>query len=61
MPMKPVLDEFVNIGDLTLHYVQWGEHGTPIICVSGITANAFCFQALADGLAGDHRVIAYDL
>jgi pimeloyl-ACP methyl ester carboxylesterase len=61
MPMKPVLDEFVSAGDLRFHYVQWGEHGTPIVCISGITANAFCFQAFADDLADDHRVIAYDL
>ncbi len=61
MPMKPVLDEFISAGDLRFHYVQWGEHGTPIVCISGITANAFCFQAFADGLADNHRVIAYDL
>ncbi len=50
MPMKPVLDEFVSAGDLRFHYVQWGEHGVPIVCISGITANAFCFQAFADDL-----------
>ena len=61
MPMKPVLDELVFAGDLRFHYVQWGELGTPIVCVSGITANAFCFQAFADDLAHDHRIIAYDL
>lgn len=61
MPMNPVHDEFVIAGDLTFHYVQWGEQGTPIICVHGITANAFCFQAFADELARDHRVFAYDL
>ena len=61
MPMSPVRDEFIIAGDLTFHYVQWGEQGTPIICVHGITANAFYFQALADNLAYDHRVFAYDL
>ncbi len=60
MPISPVRDEFVVAGDLTLHYVQWGEQGPPIICVHGTTANAFCFQALADNLAADHRVFAYD-
>jgi pimeloyl-ACP methyl ester carboxylesterase len=61
MPMSPARDEYVIAGDLTFHYVQWGERGSPIICVHGITANAFCFQALADELATEHRVIAYDL
>jgi|SRR5579863_569936 len=61
MPASPVRDEFIVAGDLTFHYVQWGESGTPIVCVSGITANAFCFQALADELSHNHRVYAYDL
>lgn len=61
MPVSPVRDEYIIAGDLTFHYVQWGEQGTPIICVHGITANAFCFQALADELSNTHRVIAYDL
>src|SRR2546425_3547619 len=61
MPMSPVCDEFIIAGDLTFHYVQWGEQGTPIIFVHGLTANTFCFQAFADELARDHRVFAYDL
>jgi pimeloyl-ACP methyl ester carboxylesterase len=61
MPTSPVRDEYVIAGDLTFHYIQWGEHGTPILCVHGITGNAFSFQALADDLSKDNRVIAYDL
>jgi pimeloyl-ACP methyl ester carboxylesterase len=61
MPIRPVRDEFLVAEDLTFHCIQWGEHGIPLICVHGITANAFCFQSLADDLAHDHRVYAYDL
>ncbi|HZU70808.1 MAG TPA: alpha/beta hydrolase [Ktedonobacteraceae bacterium] len=61
MLTKPIHDEYIVAGDLTFHYVQWGEKGKPLICVHGITANAYCFQALADGLANDHQVFAYDL
>lgn len=61
MPIRPAIDEFVIAGDITLHYVQWGEQGPPIICIHGLTANAFSFQAYADELARDHQVIAYDL
>lgn len=61
MPVSPVRDEYVIAGDLTFHYVQWGEQGSPIICTHGITANAHCFQALADELSNMHRVFAYDL
>jgi pimeloyl-ACP methyl ester carboxylesterase len=61
MPISPARDEFIVAGDLTFHYVQWGEQGPPIIFVHGLTANAFCFLAFADELARDHRVFAYDL
>ena len=61
MPTNPVRDEYVIAGDLTFHYVQWGEQGPPLICVHGITANAFCFQSLADSLSQRYRVFAYDL
>ena len=61
MPISPARDEYIIAGDLTFHCLQWGERGSPIICVHGLTANAFCFQALADELAPDHHVIAYDL
>ncbi len=59
--VKPVQDDYIIAGDLTFHYVQWGEQGTPIVFIHGITANAYCFQAFADELASNHLVFAYDL
>ncbi len=61
MPTSPVRDEYVIAGELTFHYAQWGEQGPPLICVHGLTANAYCFQALADRLSQHYRVFAYDL
>jgi pimeloyl-ACP methyl ester carboxylesterase len=61
MTVAPVRDERQTIGTLSLHVVQWGEQGSPIVCVHGLTANAFFFQSLVDTLAPHHRVIAYDL
>lgn len=61
MPTNPICDEQIRVGAINLHYVQWGEQGQPVIFIHGLTANAFCFQAFADTLAQDHRVIAYDL
>ncbi len=61
MLTSPVHDEFVRVGEINLHYVQWGEQGPPVIFIHGLTANAFCFQAFADALASDYRIIAYDL
>ncbi|MDQ2715414.1 MAG: alpha/beta hydrolase [Chloroflexota bacterium] len=57
----PIRDASIRAGDLTFHYLQWGEQGPPIVCLHGLTANAFCFQAFADELARDHRVFAFDL
>lgn len=61
MSIKPVRDEYIIVGELTIHYVQWGAQGPPIIFIHGLTANAFCFQAFADNLASNNRVFAYDL
>ncbi|GLV53450.1 hypothetical protein KDH_03040 [Dictyobacter sp. S3.2.2.5] len=61
MPTQPVSDTFVTTSRLTHHYVQWGEKGPAIVCAHGLTANAFFFQAIAEDLARDHRVFAYDL
>ncbi len=61
MLTKPVRDEYVIAGDNTFHYVQWGEEGPAVLCIHGLTANAFYFQAIADELSPDHRVFAYDL
>lgn len=61
MPTKPVLDDLITTHDLTFHYVKWGEQGRPIVCIHGLTANAFFYQAVADDLARDHQIYAYDL
>ena len=61
MPMKPVRDDTIVAGDLTFHYVKWGEQGRPIVGIHGLTANAFSFQAWADRLATDYQFYAHDL
>jgi pimeloyl-ACP methyl ester carboxylesterase len=61
MPMKPVRNDTIVAGDLTFHYVKWGEQGRPIVGIHGLTANAFSFQAWADGLATDYQLYAHDL
>lgn len=61
MLIRPERDEVIAVNGLALHYIQWGTQGETVICLHGLTANAFCFQALADTLAVRHRVFAYDL
>lgn len=59
--ISPVRDEFAVAGSMTLHVIEWGGQGEPVIFLHGLTANAYCFQSFADDLAKDHRVLAYDL
>ena len=62
--VQPVRDDFVIADDTTIHVIQWGERdvkGPPIVCVHGLTANAFFFQIIADTFSQERRVFAYDL
>ncbi len=61
MKVHPIRDEIVAVDNIHLHSVQWSTQGPPVILIHGLTANAFCFQALVDDLAGTYRTIAYDL
>jgi pimeloyl-ACP methyl ester carboxylesterase len=61
MRTEPLRDETVRAGDLTFHYVKWGSGGAPIVAIHGLTANAYCFQYLADGLSSRFQLYAYDL
>jgi pimeloyl-ACP methyl ester carboxylesterase len=41
-----------------LTYLEWGEGEVPVICVHGLTRNAWDFTWLAEALQGTRRVIA---
>ncbi|MEW6425599.1 MAG: alpha/beta hydrolase [Bacillota bacterium] len=56
-----VRDLKVNVNGKELHLIDWEGSGTPIICVHGLTANGRCWDALAEKLSPEYRVIAYDL
>ncbi len=56
------MDKFVDVNGLTLHYVDWGGDGPPLILMPGLTANARSFDGLMDAGLGEHfRVLAVDL
>src|SRR3972149_1974252 len=40
---------------------EWRGKGPAIVCIHGLTANHTCWQSLADILAPDYRLIAYDV
>ena len=55
-------DRFVKVGDLNLHYLEWGERGAdPVVMVHGLTGNAHAFDLLAPHLASRYHVISVDV
>jgi len=46
---------------LRLHYRDYPGDGAPILCIPGLTRNARDFAAVADRLAGRHRMILVEL
>ena len=46
-----------------VHYTEWGDAGNPriVICVHGLTRNARDFDALAQALIPDFRVVCMDV
>ena len=55
-------DRYVKIGDLNLHYLEWGDVGAPpVVMVHGLTGNAHAFDLLAPHFAPRYRVISVDV
>ncbi len=46
---------------LRLHYRDYAGAGVPILCIPGLTRNARDFAAMAERLAGRHRLILLEL
>ena len=46
---------------IELQLAVWEGSGKDVLCVHGITANARCWDVLAEALSPEHRVIAMDL
>ncbi len=58
----PVGSAYVQTGDISTRYRQWGDTGTPIVLVHGFIESADTWQYLAPRLAAaGHRVYALDL
>ncbi len=55
-------DCFVKVGDLNLHYLEWGEAGAPpVVMVHGLTGNAHAFDLLAPHFVPKYHVISVDV
>lgn len=54
-------DAFADVGELRLHYLDWGTAGLPpLVCLHGITQTAHSWDEVASALARTHHVRALD-
>lgn len=60
VPYPPGLS-FVQTGDISTRYREWGTSGTPILLLHGFVESADTWAPTAQVLARDHRVYAIDL
>ena len=55
-------DQFLTVGGLRLHYLDWGGAGKPpLLMFHGIARHAHTFDHIAADLSRDYHVIAVDL
>ena len=55
-------DRFVKIGDLNLHYLEWGVPGAPpVVMIHGLTGNAHAFDLLTPHFLPRYHVISMDV
>ena len=56
------VDCFVKVGDLNLHYLEWGNAGAPpVVMIHGLTGNAHAFDNLAPHFVPRYHVISVDV
>ena len=54
-------DGYVTVGDVKLHYVDYGGAGEPVVALHGLVQNAHAFDGIAPVLVPYKRLIALDL
>lgn len=59
--MSPPTHHFMPLGDIRLHFLDYGGAGRPTLFLHGVTGHAWTSAALASGLNGISRVLAPDL
>jgi pimeloyl-ACP methyl ester carboxylesterase len=48
----------VRVNGVSLHYLDWGGDGEPLLLLAGVFGSAHAFDDLAPQLTGTHRVLA---
>ena len=55
-------DRFVKVGDLNLHYLEWGGAGAPpVVMIHGLSGNAHAFDNLAPHFVPRYHIISVDV
>ncbi|HEY7063061.1 MAG TPA: alpha/beta hydrolase [Chloroflexota bacterium] len=61
MPTESPRAQSVQLGDLKLHYVEWGDPaGPPMVLLHGFMAHARTWDLFARDLASNYRILAVD-
>lgn len=60
-PAPPAGLAFLQAGDVRTRFLQWGDHGRPVVLVPGAFETADTWRELGQVLGADHRVFAFDL
>ena len=50
----------VAIRDLTMHYLDWGGNGPPVLALHGLASSGHWYRRVAPHLSGDYRIVAPD-
>ena len=50
----------VPVGDLSVHYLDWGGDGAPLLALHGLASSGHWYRRVAPYLAGEYRIIAPD-
>jgi pimeloyl-ACP methyl ester carboxylesterase len=55
------IDKFVTVHGLPLHYVEWGQPGTPsLVLLHGFQSNAHTWDTFSAAMASTYHVLALD-
>jgi pimeloyl-ACP methyl ester carboxylesterase len=57
-PSNPPEDQWVQIGDVSLHYLDWGGTGGLLLLIPGVTGTAHIYNDIASDFTDSFRVVA---
>ena len=55
-----VTDQFMTVGELNMHYLEWSGDGPPILALHGLASSGHWYRRVAARLRSDFRIVAPD-